>query len=352
MPNQPIQIPKQMLDAIMAERTRIERDQQAAMQARAAQVQQLQQMMQGANAGTMPQEVQFSPEQLRYGAYRYQSEVAPKQKEYYSKLAQLNNVLTIDPKMESWVSNNIKSLDKQYAGQIKPFEETPQFKSAEAIVNDSDFKKRSVFVDLLGKTIKSVESAPLEKQAGLAKTFLTSLVNSAKGTSDAEQGNEFVRRSLELLNLPEYAQQTGKNLLNPTTIASFLLTKEGQSFSEKLQSNPQAYLEKAKTIHDDDAESWNKQAYERVVLPTSPEYAEKFGILPKQTFREQQQQQPKEPGFGEVLLYQSPQQGTLVSGGGQTITPITQPVAPGTQTTAPAPTVTPKGDTRYKFVTR
>lgn len=352
MPNQPIQIPKQMLDAIMAERTRIERDQQAAMQARAAQVQQLQQMMQGANAGTMPQDVQFSPEQLRFGAYRYQAEIAPKQKEYYSKLAQLNNVLTIDPKMESWVSNNIKSLDKQYAGQVKPFEETPQFKSAEALVNDNDFRKRSVFVDILGNTIKSVESAPPEEQANLAKTFLTSLVNSAKGTGDAEQGNEFVRRSLELLNLPEYAQQTGANLLDTKTIASFLLTKEGKSFSEKLLANPQAYLKKAKTVHDDVAKAWNDQAYNRIVIPTSPEYAEKFGILPKQTFQEQQQQQPKEPGFGEVSLYQAPQEGTLVSGGGQTITPITQPVAPGTQTTAPAPMAAPKGNTKYKFVTR
>lgn len=329
----PLPVPQSILDAIMAERARIEGQQQAALQQKTAQMQQLQQMMQGAAGAVAPQREEFTPEQLQFGEYQYRAKIAPKEAEYRSRVAAINNVLTIDPKMSEWVSNNLKLLDKQYA--IKPFEESPEFKSAEAALNDSDFKKRSTFVDLLNKTITSVERAPKEEQASLAKTFLTSLINSAKGTSDAEQGNEFVRRSLELLDLPEYAQQTGKSMLNPTTVAAFLSTKQGKTFAEKFNANPEAYLKKAKEIHDDSAETWNKFAYERIVKPTSPEYADKFGLVPKATFRGQKAAQEPEPIFGEARPVGSPAS-VLVRSGAQTMTaPASMPVQSGTQTMIP-----------------
>ncbi len=328
-------VSQSMLDAIMAERARIEGQQQAALQQRTAQMQQLQQMMQGAAGAVAPQREEYTPEQLQFGEYQYKAKMAPKVQEYFNKSSTLNNVLTMDPKMSEWVSNSLKSLEKQYAPNLKPFEESAEFKAAEAALNDADFKKRSTFVDLLNKTITSVERAPQKEQASLAKTFLTSLINSAKGTSDAEQGNEFVRRSLELLDLPEYAQQTGKSMLNPTTVAAFLSTKQGETFAKKFNANPEAYLKKAREIHDDSAETWNKFAYERIVKPTSPEYADKFGVVPKVTFREQQQAQAPAPIFGEARPVGAPAS-VPVSSGVQTMTaPASMPVQSGTQTMIP-----------------
>jgi hypothetical protein len=64
------------------------------------------------------------------------------------------------------------------------------------------------------------------------------------------------------------------------------------------------YLEKVKNIYDDKASTWNENVYRRIVKPTSPETAEKFGVAPKQTFRQRKQkaevQRPSGPPQGAV----------------------------------------------------
>lgn len=324
-----------MLDAILAERVRVEGQQQAALQQRAAQMQQLQQMMRGAAGAVAPQQEEYTPEQLKFGEYQYKAKMAPKVQEYFNKSSALNNVLTMDPKMSEWVSNSLKSLEKQYAPNLKPFEESAEFKAAEAVLNDGDFKKRSTFVDLLKNTIDSVQNVPASERAGLAKMFLTSMINNATGAPNAEQAAEFMRKSFNLIGFPEYAEIVGKSMANPTTAIAFLNTKEGETLLKKFQSNPDAYISKTKIVHDDVANAWNKTAYERIVKPTSPEYADRFGLVPKVTFKEQEESQAPAPIFGEARPVGAPAS-VPVQSGVQTMTaPASMPVQSGTQTMMP-----------------
>ena len=215
----------------------------------------------------------------------------PRLQDYTNRYNQLNFILQADPKQAAFVKNNLELLDKQFKN-IKPFEETEQYKLAAEAAKSAEVTKESAFIDLFGKTIKSVESSPKEYQANAAKTFLTSLVNSAKGTADAEQANEFIRRAPELETYAQYAQDVNKNLFDPKTIASYLESNPGKKLI-KLFSDPampDQYLKKVKDIHDDKASTWNENVYNRIVRPTSPDTAMQFGVVPKQTFSQIEQE--------------------------------------------------------------
>lgn len=284
-------IPSGIMDMLSRERARVEQSNQAAAEASARQAARIAQISQQAvQPPQMQPQAQIDPAMMEFGQYKYNAELQPKLQDYTNRYNQLNSILQADPKQASFVKNNLDLLEKQFK-DIKPFEETQQYKLAAEAAKSAEITKESSFIDLFGKTIKSVESSPQEYQANAAKTFLTSLVNSAKGTADAEQANEFIRRAPELDTYAQYAQDVNKSIFDPKTITSYLDSNPGKKFL-KLFSDPAApamYLEKVKNIHDDKASTWNENVYNRIVKPTSPEIAIQFGVVPKQTFSELEQ---------------------------------------------------------------
>ena len=201
-------------------------------------------------------------------------------------------------------------LEAHYGPKMKPFEESDQYKNAQLVARENVTTTQANMLSNLNKTISSVEKieppkgTPEEKydqekrrlQSSQIKTFLTQLVNSAKGSADAEQANEFLRRSPELVNLPEFQALMGKGLLNASGVLSFMSNQEGDTLKQKLasalSSNPEAYLKKAKMIHDDLAGTYNDRMTNQVIVPTSPKIAEKhFGIKLFPKFEQATQQQ-------------------------------------------------------------
>lgn len=199
------------------------------------------------------------------------------------------------------IETRLKPLDKQ-AAAIKPFTSTEDFNVVKEFVNSDDFKKKKDSVNMLYNSIKSVdETARTDPQfaTSLARTFLTTLVNSAKGTSDAEQDNEFSRRAPELQAFREWTRSRNMSPMNPLAIREFLDQRNAnhpayKAVIDKFAANPQAYIAKTKIIHDDLAKAYSDTALQRVVLPTSPEFAEKkLGVYRPKFFAEEDAKEAK-----------------------------------------------------------
>lgn len=194
------------------------------------------------------------------------------------------------------IKTRLEPLDKMAEKSLKPFINTEDFNVVKEFVNSDDFKKKKDSLNMLYNSIKSVdEKARTDPQfaTSLARTFLTTLVNSAKGTSDAEQDNEFSRRAPELQTFREWARSRNMSPMNPMAIREFLDQRNAndpayKAVIDKFAANPQAYIAKTKIIHDDLAKSYSDTAMQRVVLPTNPEFAEKkLGVYRPKFFAEE-----------------------------------------------------------------
>lgn len=225
----------------------------------------------------------FSQDDLKYGAVRHMIDRDKVAIDFDHDLALTELQLTGQDRNYalSALKNRADLLEKKYGDKIKPFEETAFFKKAAENSSAAPFQALSKTVDLLTETINTLADTPENQRTGLAKSFLTGLVNSAKGNSDAEQVSEQLWKSPELFNLYSYANATGKSIYNPSTIAGFLASKEGIDFESKFKTNPNAYIDKATAIRNAVAESYNKQARERVIFPTSPAIARDLGVVEK-----------------------------------------------------------------------
>jgi len=225
----------------------------------------------------------FAEDDLKYGAVRHMIDREKVAIDFDHDLALTELQLTGQDRnyVLSHLKNTSDQLEKKYGDKIKPFEETAFFKKAAENSSAAPFQALSKTVDLLTETINTLADTPENQRTGLAKAFLTGLVNSAKGNSDAEQVSEQLWKSPELFSLYSYANATGKSIYNPSTIAGFLASKEGVEFESKFQTNPNAYIDKAVAIRNAVAESYNKQARERIILPTSPAIARDLGVVEK-----------------------------------------------------------------------
>jgi hypothetical protein len=218
----------------------------------------------------------------------------------YAKMAQAN----MSPDQYKQVK---EALDAKYdpTGEYsKSFRDSDLYKNARTIAQEKDTTSQGQMVDLLYKTVNKISdlSAPKDmtpdeqdtwlrqQKADHIKTFLTSLVNSAKGSSDAEQSSEVLRRAFDVFSYPEIQALKNQGLMNPSGILSYLTSKEGNSTIEKIanstKANPDAYLNKVRDIHDSLAETWNDRMHRQVFVPTSPDIAKKdFGIVEKPLFQ-------------------------------------------------------------------
>ena len=206
----------------------------------------------------------------------------------YGKMAQANLSADQHKQIKEYV-------DYKYdpTGEFsKPFRQTELYQGAKEVAHSKDTTAQRNTIDLLNNTVKSVEKigspddSPEEikqKKAAQIKTFLTSLVNSAKGSADAEQANEVLRRSPEIFTFPEMQALRNRGALDATGLMAFLSSREGASLKEKiansLSADPDAYIQKVKVIHDDLAKSWNERMKDQVIRPTNPQTAKELGII-------------------------------------------------------------------------
>ena len=218
----------------------------------------------------------------------------------YAKMAQAN----MSPDQYKQVK---EALDAKYdpTGEYsKSFRDTDLYKNARTIAQEKDTGSQGQMIDLLHNTVNTIsdltapkDMSPEEQDAYLRrekasriKTFLTQLVNSAKGSSDAEQSSEVLRRAFDVFTYPEIQALKNQGLMNPSGILSYLSSKNGKSTFEKIANSttadPDEYLIKVREIHDDLAKTYNDRMKRQVFVPTSPDIAKKdFGIVEKPLFQ-------------------------------------------------------------------
>jgi len=218
----------------------------------------------------------------------------------YAKMAQAN----MNPDQYKQVK---EALDAKYdpTGEYsKSFRDSDLYKNARTIAQEKDTTSQGQMIDLLHNTVNTISdlTAPKDmspedqdaylrqQKASRIKTFLTQLVNSAKGSSDAEQSSEVLRRAFDVFTYPEIQALKNQGLMNPSGILSYLSSKDGKNTFEKIgnstTADPDAYLIKVREIHDDLAKTYNDRMNRQVFVPTSPEIAKKdFGIVEKPLFQ-------------------------------------------------------------------
>jgi hypothetical protein len=218
----------------------------------------------------------------------------------YAKMAQAN----MNPDQYKQVK---EALDAKYdpTGEYsKSFRDSDLYKNARTIAQEKDTGSQGQMIDLLHNTVNTISdlAAPKDmspedqdaylrqQKASRIKTFLTQLVNSAKGSSDAEQSSEVLRRAFDVFTYPEIQALKNQGLMNPSGILSYLSSKNGKSTFEKIAdsttADPDAYLIKVREIHDDLAKTYNDRMKRQVFVPTSPDIAKKdFGIVEKPLFQ-------------------------------------------------------------------
>jgi hypothetical protein len=294
--------PQSIYESLNAIRDQMQKRQLAEQQQQAAAEYARQQLLgqaqpQQATAPIASQEQQPQSEYLGDQWLAQQQRVQQAKQYSYGKMAAAN--LSADQHKQ--VKDYVDATYDPTGEYAKSYRDAEWYKNAKAIAQEKDVSAQRNTIDLLKNTVNTISdiSAPKDmpekdqeewvrqQKASQIKTFLTSLVNSAKGSADAEQANEVLRRSPEIFTYPEMMALQNKGLLNPTGIMQFLATREGKGvidkFANSLLSDPDAYLEKVKRIHDDLATTYNTRIKEQVINPTSPEIAKKdFGITERQ----------------------------------------------------------------------
>lgn len=181
----------------------------------------------------------------------------------------------------------------------KPFEETPQYKSAEKNWEGGlrESRKRISFnIAQAQKAQELMDKDPREALIHMRSNLIKPL-NSIL-SNDAIQLSEMIVRYPDLLSGAEMSQLGGKKLLNPTTIANkFLSLDESvqQNIVEKFTSalaeaNPQRFLETAINGINGYVKSYNSDLIDQVINPTSPTIARQLGATPLEFL---QNRQPK-----------------------------------------------------------
>jgi hypothetical protein len=200
----------------------------------------------------------------------------------------VKNASTIKDSLE----RNIKAFIPEE--QLKPFEETPNYKKAQEFAYSNDFTKKAELIDVLEQEINNAEkySDPKEKSRYLL-TNAVKVINNII-SADAITGSELMYKFPELLSSPENAALMGKGEFNPTIFRAKLNTSEGKNLAERIgnafSTNPDAALRKMKEIHDSVAVAHNKAAEKRIINPTSPSIAASWGIEPINLFGQMEQQ--------------------------------------------------------------
>ena len=219
-----------------------------------------------------------------------------------SKASQLTySAIQQNPDQSQLLTNMLKDKVERFKDQLKPFEETANYKKAQEFAYSNDFTKKSELIDVLQQEINNAEryANPQEKSRYLLANAVKVVNNII--SADAVTGTELMYKFPELLSSPEYAALMGKGEFNPTTFRSKLATQEGsvgllKSIGNAFSTNPDSAIRKMKDIHDSVAEAHNKAAQKRIITPTSPRVAASWGIQPIKTFAAMEKEESQTRG--------------------------------------------------------
>ena len=219
-----------------------------------------------------------------------------------SKASQLTySAIQQNPDQSQLLTNMLKDKVERFKDQLKPFEETANYKKAHDFAYSDDFIKKSELIDVLEQEINNAEkyTDPQQKSRYLLANAVKVVNNII--SADAVTGTELMYKFPELLSSPEYAALMGKGEFNSTTFRSKLATQEGsvgllKSIGNAFSTNPDSAIRKMKDIHDSVAEAHNKTTQKRIIKPTSPRVAASWGIQPIKTFAEMEKEESQTRG--------------------------------------------------------
>jgi hypothetical protein len=219
-----------------------------------------------------------------------------------SKASQLTySAIQQNPDQSQLLTNMLKDKVERFKDQLKPFEETANYKKAHEFAYSNDFTKKSELIDVLQQEINNAEryTDPQQKSRYLLANAVKVVNNII--SADAVTGQELMYKFPELLSSPEYAALMGKGEFDPTTFRAKLATQEGsvgllKSIGNAFSANPDSAIRKMKDIHDSVAEAHNKAAQKRIITPTSPRVAASWGIQPIKTFTAMEKEESQTRG--------------------------------------------------------
>lgn len=229
-----------------------------------------------------------------------------------SKASQLTySAIQQNPDQSQLLTNMLKDKVERFKDQLKPFEETANYKKAHDFAYSNDFMKKSELIDVLEQEINNAEkyTDPQQKSRYLLANAVKVVNNII--SADAVTGTELMYKFPELLSSPEYAALMGKGEFNPTTFRSKLATQEGsvgllKSIGNAFSTNPDSAIRKMKDIHDSVAEAHNKTTQKRIIKPTSPRVAASWGIQPIKTFAAMEKEESQTRGEPTPLVSSGP----------------------------------------------
>lgn len=198
-----------------------------------------------------------------------------------------------DPRV---VENRLKMVEekyKQYEQDLKPVEQTEQYKAA-----NQNWMKLRDSSQRVNVAIEGILSAKKMYEAGDKRGALDNIrINVLKPMSNMESNDaiavgEILLKYSDLLNAPEVAEQKGKSALNPTAYVNKLLAAKSRderdgierTFSESIanlfEADPGAFIKSAITGANFHVDSYNKLLKEQVINTTSPGIARRMGAAP------------------------------------------------------------------------
>lgn len=266
--------------------------------------------------------VELTPEELAafnarnnfaQGPVQQQQEAAPmyperehelRRQDIRAKIAKANQVAGLmiqqNPQYADAIQASLKRNIEAFADPelIKSFDESNAAKSVWAEL--PSLRKERDFVKTIREDILQAEKIQKDDPTNKARlvislqTILPKMIQSAaSGGSDAVQMQEFMKLAPELVNgYAEYAASIGKDPLSSGTYYQWL-----NSSQFKKTADPEAFIQKVKEKYNVIASARNS-VVEEFQNRTSPEWFSKtgvkelplFGVIPKSTFRDMEQQ--------------------------------------------------------------
>jgi hypothetical protein len=198
------------------------------------------------------------------------------------------------------IASAVKNLKEQIDVNLpmpKRVEESPQYKAAEKNW-DGGLRNRQRQLIAAYNAVKESqnlmdvdsEKATLFMRQAMIKP-LQSIIS-----SEATQVSDLLVQFQDLLNLPAFAQLSGKSITNPTALFNKYLSleeKDRGTFVENLRkaiidANPGRALENAIYTVNSYVDGYNKDINDQVIFPTSPTIARQLGAVQFQPLENRQ----------------------------------------------------------------
>jgi hypothetical protein len=265
------------------------------------------------NVDSLNKEIDSTPEDLKkYPAVQHDINREKAMLDYglNSRLLELSSYGMEQNAAQSYIKNESKLLDNQFAGKLKPFEETPQYKIATE--NWDVLKKKQPNLDIAKEQLQTAQNiydqamqfkangdlAGFEKKSKEATNFMkTNFIKTLNSivSNDAIQLSEMITRYPDLLTGTQYAQLTNSSTFNPRVWVNRLFEKGNevdkdqtikQIFNNIQNADPGKFLVNATQGVNSVLNAHNKEVENQVYRTSSPGVGKRLGAVPYDLFDE------------------------------------------------------------------